>query len=163
MRKVTLTVLFLLVLCASVALAQDQPEFKPAAGNQVQSLPNFPTCAKAAPVHGDPSKGAAVIYAKFPAGCGVPTHWHSANERLIAISGTMRMEHQGGKPETAQKGEFIFMPAKHQHSATCTTACEFYIVTDGPFDIHYVDASGKEIPPDQALAAKKPAGGAKKK
>jgi len=22
---------------------------------------------------------------------------------------------------------------------------------DGPFDIHYVDASGNEIPPDQAL------------
>jgi len=25
---------------------------------------------------------------------------------------------------------------------------------DGPFDIHYVDATGSEIPPDQALKPK---------
>ena len=37
-----------------------------------------------------------------------------------------------------------------------------YDMPSGPFDIHYVDASGNEIPPDKALAAQikvKPAAG----
>jgi hypothetical protein len=40
----------------------------------------------------------------------------------------------------------------------CTASCTFFITTDGAFDIHYVDASGNEIPVDQAL---KPAGSSK--
>ena len=71
--------------------------------------------------------------------------------------------HQGGSPETLGKGEFVLMPSKHQHDFTCKTGCEFYIVTDAAFDIHYVDASGNEIPPDQALAKQKPAAGTTKK
>jgi len=155
MKPFCTTLFAVVILCATVAAAQDQPKFQSAAQIKVASLPGFPECAKAAPVNGDPGKGAAVIFAKFAAGCTVPMHWHSANEQLIAVAGTLKMEHQGGTPETVQKGGFVLMPAKHQHNATCTTACEFYIVTDGPFDIHYVDPSGNEIPPDQAIAAKK--------
>ena len=122
MKPFSTTLFAVVILCATVAAAQDQPKFQSAAQIKVASLPGFPECAKAAPVNGDPGKGAAVIFAKFAAGCTVPMHWHSANEQLIAVAGTLKMEHQGGTPETVQKGGFVLMPAKHQHNATCTTA-----------------------------------------
>jgi hypothetical protein len=38
---------------------------------------------------------------------------------------------------------------------SCTSACSAFVESGGPFDIHYtVDTSGKEIPPDAALAKK---------
>jgi quercetin dioxygenase-like cupin family protein len=162
MRKMLLIALILLVACAVVAVAQD-PKFEPAAKMKMINFPGLPDCAKGAVADGDPGQGAAVIYAKWPAGCAVPTHWHTANERLVIVSGSGVAHHQGGSAEIVAKGEFIFMPAKHQHDFTCKTACEFYIVTDGAFDIHYVDASGNEIPPEQALAKQKPAAGTTKK
>jgi hypothetical protein len=47
------------------------------------------------------------------------------------------------------------MPSKHVHQFQCTSkSCLAYVHADsGPFDIHYVDAQGKEIPPEEALKA----------
>jgi hypothetical protein len=47
------------------------------------------------------------------------------------------------------------MPSKHIHQATCTSACTMFVSSDAMFDIHYVDASGQEIPPEKALVTKK--------
>ncbi len=59
-------------------------------------------------------------------------------------------------------GDYVYLPGKHPHQFSCSTACMFFDVTEGAFDIHYIDNGGKEIPPDQALKpAAKPA--AKKK
>jgi quercetin dioxygenase-like cupin family protein len=163
MKKAVIAALLLLFFGASVALAQDQPKFEPTAQMKMINFPGLPDCAKGAVADGDPTKGAGVIYAKWPAGCGVPMHWHTASERLIVVSGSGTMQHEGGSAETVSKGGFVLMPSKHKHDFHCKAACEFYIVTDGAFEIHYVDASGNEIPPDQALKMKKPAGGTKKK
>ena len=46
------------------------------------------------------------------------------------------------------------MPSKHVHQFTCTAACTGFVYSDGAFDIHYVDASGKEIPLDAAMKKK---------
>ena len=43
----------------------------------------------------------------------------------------------------------------HAHSERCLTACSFYAVGDQAFDIHYIDASGNEIPFEQAVSSKK--------
>ena len=162
MKKACLLAIVTLGVMVAPVLAQE-PKFEPASQMKLQNFPGLPDCAKGAVANGDPTKGAGVIYAKWPAGCAVPMHWHTANEQLIAISGTGTVNHQGASaPETVSKGGFVFMPAKHQHSFTCKTACEFYIVTDGAFDIHYVDASGNEVPPEQAFAKQKPAAGSKK-
>ena len=163
-KSYRVVVLLSIILAAGAVVAQDRPKFEPAAKMQLQSAPGLPECAKLAVANGDPTKSAGVIYAKWPAGCTVPMHWHMANEQLIVVSGSGKMAHQGGTAaETLSKGAFVFMPAKHQHSFTCTTACEFYVVTDGAFDIHYVDRSGNEIPPEQAIGAKQLAAGTKSK
>jgi hypothetical protein len=46
--------------------------------------------------------------------------------------------------------------------STCASSCVIFDVIDGAFDIHDVDADGKEIPPDQALKPMAKAGAMKK-
>jgi len=54
-------------------------------------------------------------------------------------------------PVALKAGGFVELPAKHVHQLKCTDACTLYVLSDGKFDIHYVDPDGKEIPPDQAM------------
>ena len=150
------------LLLAVSARAQDEPKFESPAKMTLQNFPGLPQCLKAAATKGDPTKEAAVIYAKLTAGCKVPMHWHTAAEQLMMVSGAARMEHQGGQPEMLSKGSYALLPSKHQHNFACSGPCEFYIVTDGAFDIHYVDASGNEIQPEQALSSTKSAKSATK-
>jgi hypothetical protein len=57
------------------------------------------------------------------------------------------------KDEMVSSGMYVHLPAKHPHALKCASACTMYIFTDGAFDIHYVDAAGKEIPVEQALGS----------
>jgi len=131
----------------AVAQTMDQLKFAP--------IPGAPTCATAALESGDPAKGGSVIVAKVAAGCTFPWHWHTATEHVILVTGTGRMEMKDGKPATLHPGGYAMMPSHHVHQFTCVNACSFFLVQDAPFDIHYVDASGAEIPPDVALKAVK--------
>ena len=160
MRK-SILLTCVLLLASAVALGQGMTISTPA-DQKFGPLPNFPDCAKGAVLHGDPgSDQGAVLMAKATAGCKIPWHWHTANEQLGIISGTTTMQEKGGQPKTMTSGSYVFMPGKHQHEFICKTACALFVATDGKFDIHYVDASGKEISPDEALKTK--AGGAAKK
>ena len=147
-----------LIFCASsAAFAKDAAH---AAGLNMKDMtfvtfPGLPTCAKGAVASGDPSKGASIILAKAPAGCTVPWHWHTPNESLMIVSGTARVQMKDGKPLTLHAGGFALMPGKHVHQFQCTTACTLYISSDTVFDIHYVDAQGKELSPAEALKAVK--------
>ena len=49
---------------------------------------------------------------------------------------------------------YAMMPSKHVHRFTCMSACTGFVTSDAAFDIHYVDAGGKEIPPEAALGKK---------
>lgn len=113
------------------------------------AAPNLPECAKFSLLRGDPAKGASVTLARWSAGCTVPKHWHTANLELIMVSGRMRLETEGNK--VLQPGGYVFLPSHHHHQFPCATACMFYLISDGAFDIHYVDREGKEISVEQAL------------
>jgi quercetin dioxygenase-like cupin family protein len=116
--------------------------------------PGAPDCATDSPAHTNPASGAATFIVKFDSGCTVPWHWHTPNENLMPISGLIQVTMKGEKPVVLKSGDFAFMPAKHIHQAKCASSkpCSFYLSVDAPFDIHYVDAAGKEIPSEQALA-----------
>ena len=119
-------------------------------------FPGLPTCATGAVQSGDPTKGPAIILAKGGKGCTVPWHWHTAAERLMMVAGTAVVDMKDGRPFTLKPGGFLALPGRHVHHFRCTSGpCTFYVDTDGAFDIHYVDAQGKEIPPEQALKAVK--------
>jgi len=86
-------------------------------------------------------------------GCVVPNHWHTANEQGIFTSGTAQLQMKGEQPQTVSAGMYAYIPANHVHQLTCKDDCTWYRMIDGPADIHYVDAAGKEIATDAALAA----------
>ena len=140
------------------ASAQGQEMAGQSAGRNVgqmklMTIPPLPTCARGSVQSGDPSKGPSVIFAKIPAGCSIPWHWHTPNEHVMIVSGVARFEMKDGKPLTLRAGGFALMPSHHVHQFRCLRACQLYIYSDVPFDIHYVDKQGNELSPREALKA----------
>jgi len=125
------------------------------ADQKFTNFPNFPTCMTGAVLHGDPSSSSvAEIIGKATAGCKVPWHFHTPNEQVRMISGKAKVEMKGDAAKLLTAGGYAYLPAKHQHEFTCVTACSLFVSADGVFDIHYVDADGKEISLEQALKKK---------
>lgn len=119
------------------------------------AIPGLPTCSLGSVQSGDPTKGPSIIFARIPAGCSIPWHWHTPSEHLMIVSGVARMEMKDGKPLTLRAGGFALMPSQHVHQFRCEKACQLYIYSDVAFDIHYINKQGNEISPSEALKAVK--------
>ncbi len=141
--------------CLSIAQAEEMGVLRKLSENKLAPLPGMPSCFVMAVESGDPSKGPSVIVFKGTAQCSVPWHMHTPTEQVMIVSGSAKVEMKGGASAILGPGGFAMMPGKHVHQFTCTTACSAFVHSDGAFDIQYVDANGKEIPPDVALAKKK--------
>lgn len=117
------------------------------------AIPNAPDCFTIAVERGDPTKGPSVILAKFAPGCVAPFHWHTPSETVMVVSGSLEATMKGDKPFVAHHGDFLFLPAHHVHRATClgSAPCLVFLTSDASFDIHWVDATGQEIPLETAL------------
>jgi hypothetical protein len=103
---------------------------------------------------GDPGSGPSLILMRFAPGCSVPWHWHTPNEHAMVVSGALQIQMKGDPaPVTLGPGDYALAPAKHAHQAKSTGRTTIFLSSDGPFDIHYVDASGNEIPADQVVKA----------
>ena len=116
-------------------------------------VPGIPPCSTAAVQSGDPATGASILLAKAETGCIIPWHWHSPFEHLLMVSGTARVDTRSGEPITLRAGGYAQLPPKHVHRFSCTETCLFFVHSDAAFDIHYVDETGAEITPEQALKA----------
>ncbi len=145
-----------LVLIAGSALAQQLGQ-QPVVANPQQaklvSSPSVPDCFSFTVVNGDPKGSGSVTLVKMSSGCVVPTHWHSANEQDTFTSGTGQLQMKAEQVQAVSAGTYVYIPASHAHQLTCKDSCTFYRAMDGPIDIHYVDAAGKEISAAAALAA----------
>jgi len=130
------------------------PVVKNLSEQKLEQRPGLPSCLTLAVVSGDPSKGASVIEARATSGCRVPWHWHSSNEHIMMVSGVGKVEMKDAKPVTVHSGAYAMLPAHHVHQFTCTTSCTIFLYADGIRDMHYVDASGTEIPATEALNKK---------
>ena len=164
MKFARLMCFLLFVLLASalttplVAQSTDQMPYAALASTKFMTLPMLPACMTLSAQRGDPMKGAAVLLLKFKSGCVVPWHWHTANENLMMVSGRGKAEMKSGGAHTVAMGDYLYLASKQAHQFTCISSCVVFDVIDGAFDIHYVDAEGKEIPVEQALKTKaKPA------
>lgn len=115
----------------------------------------LPTCMSGAVQSGDPAKGAFIVAVKLNSGCTIPWHWHSAGEYLMIVSGSGRMEMKDNKPKTIRAGSYVQLPPRHIHQFQCKNKCTFFFYSDGAWDMHYVDAKGTEITPEDALKAVK--------
>lgn len=155
MKKLGMVAAVVIVFALS-ALAQfgDQPKVAPAAEAKFAPMETaFPSCFTMAPANGDPASGAFVVMLKGTAGCDIPSHWHSANESVMFVSGKAKLGMKDMPSHTVTASDYVYLPAKHVHALTCQTACRLFVSSDGKFDIHYVDKDGNEIPMEQALKA----------
>lgn len=129
--------------------------------------PNLPKGAKIAVLSGDPGKaGPFVGRLMVPAHYKIAPHYHSTDEDLTVISGTLYFA-EGDKMETKgahgiKAGGFHHLPAKTHHYAFSKSPTVVQINANGPFDIVYINPDDD---PSKAAAAPAaaPAKGAKKK
>lgn len=121
----------------------------------------LPSCMTLSVYRGDPTAGPSLLLIKATDGCVVPWHWHTAREELMMVSGTGRIEMKGMSPHSMAAGAYALLPAKNHHQFTCQSNCVMFDAIADTFDIHYLDATGNEIPVAQALQAvsEKPGGG----
>jgi quercetin dioxygenase-like cupin family protein len=94
-------------------------------------------------LHGDPAKPNADVFFRVPGGAAIPAHWHTSAERMVLVSGEMKVAYSGQKPATLRPGTYAYGPAKAAHEATCTSKdpCVLFIAFEGPVDAHAVAAS----------------------
>jgi quercetin dioxygenase-like cupin family protein len=115
------------------------------------TVPDMPACATAAILRGNPRSGPAWVLLKLASGCRVPWHWHTANESLVVISGRGTLAMKDGPSLRFAPGAYTSLPSHHAHQSSCSRTCLLFNAADAAFDIHYVDATGKEIPATKAL------------
>lgn len=157
-RCATFGVLFcgaamLLVAPAARAQAGDEPVMHPHAAMKFGPLPNVPACVTGASESGDPTKEASTLLLHIAPGCLVPTHWHTPDEVIMMVSGSLRVEMKGSdKPAFMRAGDYAIVPSKHVHNARCAgpVPCMLFLYSSGALDFHYVDAAGNEIPLSEA-------------
>lgn len=139
------------VLSVNAAAAQTTMSYKAMGSTKFGPHPALPACATIAVQDGDPATGPSVIALRASKGCVIPWHWHSAGERLILVRGAANLEMKDSPSVTLHPGDFALMPARHIHRLKVLASLELYDIPEAAFDIHYVDADGKEIPPADAL------------
>ena len=105
--------------------------------------PDLPKGAQLGVLRGDPSKkGVFAIRFKMPDGYKIPPHWHTQDEQLTILSGTL-MLHMGDSMDTAahdlDAGAYHFLPGKMHHAAEAKGETVVQINGMGPFDIHYLN------------------------
>ena len=165
MQNPCLAQLLFLLCSASLWVAQpvtlraqqteEPPVEKHLADAKFVPIPNAPECFRAVIEHGQPEKEASVMLMKASAGCAVPWHWHISNEQIMMVSGTARAQVKGDKPLLLRSGDYLLVPPHHVMKFACVSPCTLFVYTGGPFEIHYVDESGKEISPADALKGEK--------
>lgn len=106
--------------------------------------PSLPKGAKIAVLQGDPGKpGPFVIRLMVPAGYKIAPHWHSQDESLTVISGTLSFG-MGDRPDAAKAhaltaGGFHFLSGKDHHYVVAKTPTVIQVSGSGPFDMTYIN------------------------
>ena len=108
--------------------------------------PAMPKGAKIAVLQGDPGKsGPFVIRLQVPPRYKIPPHWHSQDESLTVIAGTLyfgpgdRIE--TSKAYTLTAGAFHFLSGKDHHYLVAKSQAVVQVNGNGPFDIMYIDSA----------------------
>lgn len=149
MRRRVFWALFLSPIFIATTVQAQEPSSSHS--HKFVNSPTLPACATINVVDGNPATEAATIMIHITEGCVVPWHWHTSKERIVVVKGNGVVEMKEGKTLNVVPGEFVAMAAKHIHRFTALTDVILYNMPDGPFDIHYVDPTGKEIPLADAL------------
>ena len=96
----------------------------------------FPAGCRIAVLRGDPAKPNADVLLRVPGGYRIPPHKHTSAERMVLVSGNLRVRYQGAAARVLTPGTYAYGPAGLPHEATCTSRsrCTLFIAFEGPVD-----------------------------
>lgn len=135
--------LFALSILPSVSVAKDATKQTALANTFTDSHTKWGPCPAFIPkgceiaiLHGDPSKDNVDVFFKVPANFNISQHWHTSVERMVLVSGTLRVTYDGQAPLTLKSGMHAYGPAKLPHKATCEKGvpCVLFIAFESPLD-----------------------------
>jgi mannose-6-phosphate isomerase-like protein (cupin superfamily) len=89
----------------------------------------------------DSATGGITYYAKFPAGSHFDTHWHTHDEFVVVVHGTVTIV-LGDQSHSVSTGSYIVIPGKLNHSWDVPEGTEDAVIVvrrGGPADFHFVD------------------------
>jgi quercetin dioxygenase-like cupin family protein len=147
MKKIGLTVLLGFVITGILVVVSAETSHN----GIVRSLPQVKfeqdedvKCLKSFPESGDPRTGPSTYILSSPKKCIVPWHYHTAEEQLVVIRGSVLTEMDGMPSSTLGAGGFALMPSKKHHQFSCRSdsECLMIVIFDRPYDIFWVEASG---------------------
>ena len=94
-------------------------------------------CLQSALENGNPDTGPSTFLLKAPPGCRVAAHYHTAEEQLIVIQGSVSTGMKGMRSVTLTAGGFAVMPSKAIHAFSCagTDPCLMVVTFDQKYDI----------------------------
>lgn len=97
-------------------------------------------CLKSALENGNPDTGSSTFLLKAPAGCRVAAHYHTAEEQLIVIQGSVLTGMKGMQSVTLTAGGIAVMPAKAIHWFSCSgkDPCLMAVTFNQKYDIVWV-------------------------
>jgi quercetin dioxygenase-like cupin family protein len=133
----------LTALCALPAAAEPQAVAYPPEAGALEwgGCPGFmPEGCRIAVLHGDPAAPNADIFFRVPGGAEVPRHRHTSPERMVLVSGEMRVTYDGQDPVTLRPGTYARGPAEKPHRAACLSSepCTLFIAFVDPIDAEAV-------------------------
>jgi quercetin dioxygenase-like cupin family protein len=97
-------------------------------------------CLQGALENGDPDTGPSMFLLKGAAGCRVAAHYHTAEEQLIVIQGSVSTGMKGMHDVTLTVGGVAVMPGKAIHWFSCvgTDPCLMAVTFNAKYDIVWV-------------------------
>jgi quercetin dioxygenase-like cupin family protein len=134
-----------LIACLAVFISGPVFAEDPATGaikplSSVQFSPDQDVkCLSSAIETGNPTTGRSTLILKAPPGCVVPWHFHTAEEQLIVISGTVLAEMTNHRSTRLGPGGFAVMGGRMPHQFTCQgrSACLMIVAFDRAYDIYW--------------------------
>jgi hypothetical protein len=111
---------------------------------------DLPKGARMVVMYGDPAKAAPyAARLKMPDGYKIAPHWHTQDEQLTVIQGTLVM-HMGDTMKAPahplEANGYHFLPGKMHHAAESKGETIVQVQGMGPFDIHYLDPADNPNP-----------------
>jgi quercetin dioxygenase-like cupin family protein len=97
-------------------------------------------CLQSALENGNPDTGPSTFLLKAPAGCRVAAHFHTAEEQLIVIQGSVLTGMKGMRSVVLTAGGIAVMPAKAVHWFSCSgkQPCLMAVTFNQKYDIVWV-------------------------
>ena len=109
--------------------------------------PFMPESCGLAVLQGNPEEHNADVFFKLTPDTKVPTHWHTSAERMVLISGQMRVNYQGQPPVTVNAFDYAYGPPMLPHYTVCNDQeddCILFIAFEEPVDA--IDVRGGNLP-----------------